>query len=58
MTVPVKASEITEAKIGPTHGVHNRPTESPIRSPPPKPDLFCDAGINEASRENKRSRYA
>jgi deoxyhypusine synthase len=33
VTVPVIANEMTEAKIGPTHGVHRRPSESPTNTP-------------------------
>ena len=46
VTIPVRASEITEAKIGPTHGVQRSPKESPIKNPGIKPGLVCPCGTN------------
>jgi hypothetical protein len=33
----VTASVMTDAKIGPTHGVHISPRLRPIKTPPPNP---------------------
>jgi len=32
-TVPVIAKVITDARIGPTHGVHRSPNDKPTKSP-------------------------
>jgi len=40
VTWPVTAREITEARIGPTQGVHSRPSDNPINIPPKKPLRF------------------
>ena len=55
VTVPVIASEITEASIGPTHGVQRSPTEKPMSKPPPNPVRPWLLGIKPASLENSRS---
>lgn len=54
-TLPVIASEMTEAKIGPTHGVHNNPKEMPTKTPPQKPVLFWFFGKRLLIFENKIS---
>src|SRR3989338_3873660 len=46
VTSPLKASEITEASIGPTHGVHKSPMLIPIKIPPKKPSLPVCLGEN------------
>ena len=46
---------MTEAKIGPTHGVQSSPNEKPINRPPKKPVWFCDDGANPAKRLNQIS---
>lgn len=55
VTVPVIASDITDARIGPTQGVQRSPTEKPISSPPLNPVLPWFLGIKLASLENNRS---
>lgn len=55
LTEPVIASDITEAKIGPTQGVHKSPKESPIIIPPPNPVWFWDWGRNCESLEKSIS---
>jgi len=40
LTEPVRAREMTEARMGPTQGVHNNPNPSPRIKPPPKPLLL------------------
>jgi len=52
VTLPIIANEITEARIGPTQGVHKSPRENPIKSPPSKPALFFVWGTSLANLEN------
>src|SRR3989344_4334865 len=42
VTEPVSAKEMTEARMGPTQGVHNRPSPNPKTKPPKKPSLPVD----------------
>ena len=46
---------ITEAKIGPTQGVHRRPIDKPIKTPPKKPVLFWEFGTKAESFVNSFS---
>lgn len=46
---------MTEAKIGPTQGVHNNPKEIPTNIPPKKPVLFWFLGTKLLNFENKIS---
>lgn len=55
VTVPVIAKDITEAKIGPTQGVHKIPSEMPTKSPDPKPGLRLVLGAKELSLTNNCS---
>jgi len=55
VTAPVIAREITDARIGPTHGVQRSPTEKPISNPPPNPVLPWTLGIRPARVENNFS---
>jgi hypothetical protein len=50
------ASVMTEAKIGPTQGVHKRPIDKPMARPPTKPELFCVFGTSEVRWENNFSK--
>src|SRR3989344_521494 len=56
VTVPVIANEITDARIGPTHGVHNRPRDNPTITPPTKPLFVSVLGAKPVSLENNCSR--
>ncbi len=47
----MRAKEITEARIGPTHGVHKSPKENPTNNPEPKPFLPVERGASPVSRE-------
>lgn len=55
VTCPVRAKDITDAKIGPTQGVHNNPSEKPTMTPGKNPDLLLETGTLEESLENKTS---
>ena len=55
VTVPVIASEMTDASIGPTHGVHRRPRDNPTRIPGMKPDFVLLLGIRLERREKSFS---
>lgn len=55
LTVPVIAKEITDARIGPTHGVHKSPKDNPTTSPDPKPDFKLAFGANLVSLEKSCS---
>ena len=55
VTIAVMAREMTEARIGPTHGVQRSPSDRPIKIPPLSPVLFCPCGIKLASLENSLS---
>lgn len=46
VTCSVRASEITEARIGPTQGVQSKPKERPIANPGKKLELFDSLGVN------------
>lgn len=56
VTVPVRASEMTDAKIGPTQGVHNSPMENPIKIPPQNPLFVLVLGVNFASLVKESSK--
>lgn len=55
VTVPEIASDITDARIGPTHGVQRRPSERPMRRPGPNPGLALPRGNNRDNLENNPS---
>ncbi len=55
-TAPVKANEITDAKIGPTHGVQINPKLIPTTNPPPKP-CCSPFGENLEKNVNKTSSF-
>ena len=55
VTVPVRANATTEAKIGPTQGVHKSPIERPMRKPEPNPVFPCVLGVNAESLEKSSS---
>ena len=40
VTSPERASEITDARIGPTHGAQRSPRLAPSKRPPENPVLF------------------
>jgi hypothetical protein len=47
---------MTEAKIGPTQGVHNKPKDKPTIIPPPKPGLGLTTGTKLESLEKACSK--
>src|SRR3989344_532018 len=55
VTEPVKAREMTEARMGPTQGVQIKPKLIPTTTPPKKPDLLAVLGTREDSRANNFS---
>jgi len=55
VTVPEIASDITDASIGPTHGVHKRPSDRPIKRPGPNPGFTLPLGSKRDNLENSSS---
>ncbi|EKE14609.1 MAG: hypothetical protein ACD_12C00392G0001 [uncultured bacterium] len=49
------AREMTDAKIGPTHGVQSNPTEKPISKPPTKPVFILSLFLKPESLEKSFS---
>lgn len=54
LNCPVSAREMTDAKMGPTHGVHTSPILKPITIPPQKPSPRA-CGACEARPKKRRS---
>jgi hypothetical protein len=57
-TEPVNEREITEAKMGPTHGVHTSPRDKPMSTPPQKPSFCFVFGANATSLLKNISIYS
>ncbi|OGJ49255.1 hypothetical protein A2229_02340 [Candidatus Peregrinibacteria bacterium RIFOXYA2_FULL_33_7] len=52
VTVPVIARDMTEARMGPTHGVQSSPSENPINRPGANPDWILLRGRKPDNLEN------
>jgi hypothetical protein len=55
-TFPETAKLITEANIGPTHGVHSKPNDKPINNPPKNPLFVFPCGANLVNDVNDCSK--